>query len=333
MRPGELKQTDIACEGLRASVVNAGAALFELSLPLPAGRRSTILRHSRPEAYLSNRHYLGAIAGRCANRIRDGEARIGGVVHQLDRNEGGVTHLHGGSNGFSRRLWSVNGHGESWVELGLFSEHGDQGYPGNASVTCRYDALPGLLLRITLTATSDRDTLMNLAAHSYFNLEPGSSALDHSLQIGADRYTPTDDRLIPDGRILPVAGTGFDFRSLARLGDKRRLTPGGFDHNMVLAAGRRADPQPCATLVSPSGDLAMDIATTEPGLQLYDGQKLSPEPADPLSQLRPFAGCCLEPQRFPDAVHHPQFAQSFLMAGEIYRQVTEYRFRPLPAGA
>jgi aldose 1-epimerase len=311
---------------LKATVLTVGAALFDLSIDLPQGIRRLILKHNTPEAYRYNPHYLGVIAGRCANRIRDGHCSIAGTVYHLDRNEHGKTHLHGGELGFSRRLWTVTSRELSAVELTLHSPQGDQGYPGNARISCLYEVLPDCRLRMTLTATSDADTLVNLAGHAYFNLEPGLSVLDHRLTIHASRYTPVDSDLIPDGRLLDVQNTAFDFRVPTFIGERRNLSPVGYDHNFMLAPSPRHEPLPAATLVSPSGDLSMHLLTTEPGLQFYDGSKLSPDTGDSNSALRPFAGCCLEPQRFPDATHWPHFAQSLLRRGEEYRQVTEYVF-------
>ena len=322
----EIRQMDIAHDNLRASVLTIGAALHDLVVDMPDGPRRVILRHAAPDTYLDNPHYLGAIAGRCANRIRDGHCVIGGRVHQLDRNENDRTHLHGGRLGFSRKSWTLVSHSEHGVVLALHSVDGDQGYPGNASITCAYEILPGARLRLTLRASCDADTLMNLAGHGYFNLQPGTSILDHSLRINAGSYTPVDQFLIPDGRVVPVDGTCFDFRELRRIGERRGESPIGFDHNFVLSSAPRGEPQLATTLVSPSQDLAMHILTTEPGLQFYDGQKLSPDAGDPDGGIRSFAACCLEPQRYPDAIHHPHFAQALLRANQQYLQVTEYRF-------
>jgi aldose 1-epimerase len=316
--------------GLKVTVLSMGASLFDLSLDLPSGQRRVILQLPGPEDYRTNRHYLGVIAGRCANRIRGGDAVIGGRHFQLDRNEKGKTHLHGGTLGFSRRNWNVSRQDDASVELTLESPDGDMGYPGTVRAQCRYDILDGQRLRITLSAVSDADTLVNLAAHGYFNLEPGSSILDHHLKIAADAYTPVDHDLIPDGRIAPVDGTAFDFRSAKAIGSERSGSPQGYDHSFVWARAPRSGPVHAATLIAPDGSLAMEIHTTEPGLQFYDGQMLTPDPSDARGELRLFGACCLEPQRFPDAVHHPDFASSVLRAGETYRQVTEYRFRAAP---
>ena len=322
----QIGQANISHQGLHASILTIGASLCDLTVDMPAGRRRVILRHASPQSYLGNPHYLGSIAGRCANRIRDGHCIIEDRAFQLDRNENGITHLHGGRLGFSRRSWLIASHSDHAVELTLHSEDGDQGYPGNAVVSCTYEILPGARLRLVLRATCDAATLMNLAGHAYFNLEPGTSILDHSLQIDAGHYTPVDQALVPNGRIVPVDGTSFDFLKSRRIGERRAQSPLGFDHNFVLAAAPRAEPQRAATLVSPGRDLSMNILTTEPGLQFYDGQKLSPDADEPESGHLPFAACCLEPQRHPDAVHHPNFVQALLKANQEYLQITEYHF-------
>lgn len=299
---------------------------MELSFEMPDGWRPVILSLHNPQAYATNPHYLGVIAGRCANRIRGGDCVIDGYAHQLDRNEDSVTHLHGGEEGFSRKRWTIVHRSSCAVELCLHSPDGDQGYPGNLDANCVYEILPDDRLRITLSAKADATTLVNLAAHAYFNLLPGSSVLDHKLQVHAAHYTPVDQQLIPDGRLLPVSGNCFDFTQPARIGARRNESPNGYDHNFAIATAPHRKPKLAATLISPKDDLSMHIITTEPGLQFYDGHKLTAEPGYPDSQLRPFAGCCLEPQRYPDAIHHADFASALLPAGSIYKQITEYSF-------
>jgi aldose 1-epimerase len=322
----QIECLEIAHGGLRATILNLGASLFALEVFGSRGSRPVILSNRQPRDYWANPHYLGAIVGRCANRIRGGRCEIDGRPHQLDRNERGITHLHGGSDGFSRRLWTVKRHSQTAVDLELRSADGDQGYPGNLVASCSYALLPDCRLRLSMTAVTDRTTLVNLAGHAYFNLEQGRSILDHTLQIEAAHYTPVDDDLIPDGRIEAVDGTCFDFRRPVTIGQRRHLSSIGYDHNFAVSGTARESPSRVATLVAPSGDLAMELSTTEPGLQFYDGQKLTGSGSDGSLAFGPLSGCCLEPQRFPDAIHHPHFAQSLLRPGERYRQVTEYRF-------
>lgn len=318
----------LARGGLRATVLAMGASLFDLSVTVKGKPRRVILQLPSMEDYRDNPNYLGVIAGRCANRIRGGDALIGGQRFQLDRNERDKTHLHGGAKGFSRQVWTVCDQGDDRAELSLQSPSGDMGYPGTVTARCRYEALDGLVLRITLEAETDAETLVNLAAHGYFNLLPGSSVLDHRLEIAAESYTPVDQDLIPDGRILPVAGTAFDFRQARTIGAGRDGSPQGYDHNFVLARAPHREARRAARLIAPDESLALEIRTTEPGLQFYDGQMLSAPEGDRRGEMVRFGGVCLEPQRFPDAVHHKDFAQSVLRPGETYRQVTEYHFTP-----
>lgn len=300
-----------------------------LSFAMPEGPRPVILSLGNPQAYITNPHYLGVIAGRCANRIRGGDCVIDGRAYHLDLNENTESHLHGGKGGFSHLPWRIARHSPTSVELRLHSPDGDQGYPGNMEARCNYEALTDGRLRITLEATCDATTLANMAPHAYFNLAPGSSVLDHKLQIHAMQYLPVDGRLIPDGRLLPVNGTCFDFSQPKRIAMRRSESPLGYDHNFVLASEPRQEPQLAAVLTSPKGDLSVEIRTTEPGLQFYDGQKLSIEASEYAEQFRAFDGCCLEPQRFPDAIHYPHFSSAILPIGKTYRHVTEYRiFKP-----
>ena len=219
----EIECLELAHGGMRAKILNLGAALFELEVCGSTGPRPVILRNRQPRDYWDNPHYLGAVAGRCANRIRGGRCDIEGRPYQLDRNERGITHLHGGSKGFSRRLWSVKWRSEAAVELELHSLDGDQGYPGNLVASCRYDLLPDFRVRLSLTAVTDRTTLVNLAGHAYFNLEQGRSILDHT---AADRSRA----LHPGGR-RSIAGWSHPgcCRHLLRLpqarDDRRAASP------------------------------------------------------------------------------------------------------------
>lgn len=277
--------------------------------------------------YLRNPAYLGVIAGRCANRIARGRFRLDGAAHALPCNDAD-NHLHGGDGGFSTRLWAVGEVEEHAVTLTLDSAAGDQGYPGRVRVSCRYEIRADATLRITLTGETDAPTLLNLAAHSYFNLDGSPDVLGHRLSVAADSYLPVDAQAIPTGEIRAVAGSPFDFRRPRRLaGDGPRPA---LDHNFCLAAAPSPAPRPAARLEAADGSLALDIATTEPGLQVYDGAKL--DVAGPGGRrYGAHAGLCLEPQRWPDAINHPGFAGAVLRPGETYRQITDYVFSGAPS--
>jgi aldose 1-epimerase len=317
----------ISAGGTQAKILALGASIADLTVPVTGQARSVVLGLANYADYVDRGQHMGAVAGRCANRIADGKFQLDGKAYQLPLNERGVTHLHGGMMGFGRRVWTVEMETDSRVVLSIESADGEEGYPGHVRARCVYTLTPEGVLRIALTADTTTPTLVNLATHSYFNLAGSETILDHTLTLASDSYTPVDARLIPTGEIASVAGTGFDFRKPAGIGANRALTPTGFDHNFALAAAPTADPRFVARLAAPSDDLALEIWSTEPGVQFYDGQYL-PE-ADGFRGRRStkHAGCCLEPQRFPDAINHPDFPSAVLRPGETYRQVTEYRFK------
>ncbi|WP_378949121.1 aldose epimerase family protein [Mesorhizobium sp. ANAO-SY3R2] len=316
----------ISADGLKATVLTFGATLADLIVATPAGPRSVILGFDDLDSYLGHGGYFGAIAGRCANRIADGRFSLDGRVYQLYLNEAGRTHLHGGSDGFFRRNWTIVDSNQSSVLLGLTSSDGDQGYPGKVVATCRY-SLDAHRLRIALGARTDAPTLVNLAPHAYFNLDGSGSILDHRLKIAAEAYTPVDAQNIPTGEVLAVDGGDFDFRELRAVRNEPDGDHRPYDHNFVLAMQPAPEPWHAARLEGPRSGIRLDLWTTEPGLQFYDGVHLpvTPPLRGGIAPVR-HGGLCLEPQRFPDAIHHPHFPSAVLRPGEVYSQVTEYRF-------
>jgi aldose 1-epimerase len=306
---------------LDASILTYGATIQALRVHGPRGPRHVVLGFDSCAEYLAQRMYMGAVAGRFANRIAAGRFSLDGVDYQLTRNENGVNHLHGGARGFSRRVWSIAQVTDRAVELSLLSPAGEEGYPGTLTATCRYSIEGERCLRIALCAVTDAPTIVNLATHSYFNLAGEGDILAHRLQIPADAYLPTDAALIPTGELASVAGTGFDFRTLRplRLPD----APQRYDNTLVLAPPQ-AGLRQAARLES--GGLALELWSTEPGVQLYDGGSMRTIAGRGGATYRPFSGLCLEPQRFPDSPNRPGFTDSTLRPGETYRQITEYRF-------
>lgn len=313
--------------GIAAEVLSYGAILRDLRLALPGGERRLVLGFERITDYEMHSPYFGAVVGRCANRIGAGRFSLDGRDHELGCNDGGRAHLHGGFEGFDRKLWRVESASTDSVTLSLASPDGDQGYPGAVEVRCRY-TLPGDgVLVIELEAETDAATPVNLATHSYFNLAGTPDILGHTLEIPADAYLPVDAALVPTGEIRPVAGTGFDFRKARPIGAAAR-PPRGYDHNFVVADARSDDLRLMARLAAPSGDVTLEIWSTEPGLQFYDGNMLDvPVPGLDGAAYALHGGLCLEPQGFPDAVNQPEFPAVILRPGETYRQRTEYRLR------
>jgi aldose 1-epimerase len=313
---------------LDVSILTWGATIEKLLVHGPRGPRHVVLGFDSCEEYLQHRLYMGCVVGRFANRIAAGRFALDGTVHQLSRNENG-NHLHGGVDGFSRQVWSVESIAERAVSLSLVSPAGAEGYPGTLTVGCRYSIEGDRCLRIALSAVTDAPTIVNLATHSYFNLagqnlDEHGDILRHRLEIPADTYLPADDAGIPTGELAPVGGTPFDFRTMraVRPPDAR---PQRYDNTYVLApsAGRV---RKAARLESPASDIAMEIWSTEPGIQFFDGGTMRSVPGRDGCRYGPYSGLCLEPQHFPDSPNQAGFTDCSLYPGQVYRQITEYRF-------
>ncbi|MCD2182483.1 aldose epimerase family protein [Rhizobium sp. GN54] len=310
--------------GLKAKVITWGAVIQDLRLdghepPLVLGLESL-------SDYIAHSPYFGATPGRNANRIADGRFAIDGTSHQLELNERGVTHLHGGSDGLGRRNWQIVDQSESHVTLRIVDPAGRAGYPGNCTVTCTYSLQDPGTLSVVYETTTDAPTIANLCQHSYFNLDGEADALGHEISIAADRYLPVDERLIPFGETRPVEGTPFDLRKMTPM--RRQTEAGGvaYDHNFCLAEERRAK-TPVARARSSRSGVALEVRTTEPGVQLYTGSMVSvPVPGLEGRRYGAFAGFCLETQIWPDAVNHEGFPNAVLRPGETLRQETDYIF-------
>lgn len=317
--------------GLSARILTWGAVVRDLRLEGHAA--PLVLGFETLAPYLTDSPHFGAIAGRYANRIRDGRFVLDGQAVQVDRNFQGRHHLHGGSVAFGKRVWRIVDLAADAVTLGLDDPAGSGGFPGALSVRCAYRLAPGGTLEVLLEAETDAPTICNLAQHSYFNLDDGGAGdvLGHRLRVAADSYLAVDDGLIPVGDPAPVAGTPFDYRTARPIG--AALPEGGLDHNFCLSPTRQAL-RPVAWLTGTSGT-TLTVETTEPGLQVYAGAKLNVAPPG-LGGRRygPHAGLALEPQVWPDAPNRPDFPQATLRPAETYRQVTRYRFaRPIAGDA
>jgi aldose 1-epimerase len=319
--------------GAEAKVITFGAIVRDLAVPTPRGPQRVILGLDDIAGYATAARHMGAIVGRYGNRIGRGRFALDGEAFRLDLNENrldsagpGRQHLHGGARGFSQRVWTVVDHTANSVTLALVSEDGDMGYPGRLVATCTYTLAEPATLRLVLEATSDRATPVNLTTHLYYNLDGSPDILDHELQIAAGYVTPTDDELIPTGEVHSVAGTPYDFRSArpirAAMGEKAV----DYDINYVLS-GPRGPLNRAATLASRESGVALELWTTEPGIQFYGGHKLDvPSGALGGATYGRHGGLCLEPQRFPDGPNKPHFPPCILRPGEVSRQVSEVRF-------
>jgi aldose 1-epimerase len=323
----EVRRVAISGGGLTAHVMCWGAVLQDLRL---AGHdHPLVLGFEDFAAYPAHSPYFGAIAGRYANRIAGGRFAIDGQSYQVDANFLGRHTLHGGADGFGRRLWRLKETGANFVTLSYQAADGEMGFPGNLQVLCTYALKPGGRFVVELSARTDAPTLCNLAHHSYFNLDDGgrTDALGHRMRIDAGAYLPVDDELIPTGDVLRVDGTGLDFCTArpVRNGDGAVHRP--YDHNFCLSAARGPLRRAAHVQGAHSG-VEMEVWTTEPGLQFYDGAGTAREaPGLQGISYGAHAGLCLEPQIWPDAPNRPYFPQALLRPGDVYAQTTEYRFK------
>lgn len=309
--------------GLTARVLTFGAIIQDLRLD--GHEAPLVLGFDDLASYLTHVTYFGATAGRCANRIAGGRFTIDGTDYQLERNERGVTHLHGGRDGTSQQNWRIAARGADFVTLTLTDPAGRAGYPGTCTLTCTYALSGNGTLSVTYDATTDAPTPVNLCQHSYFILDGGKDIFDHEIRIEAEHYLPVDETLIPTGEIRPVAGTPFDLRDWTPL--RRQVEPGGaaFDHNFCLSESR-GEPRLVAEVRSPASGLSLQVVTTEPGLQLYTGAYIKPLEGLEGRRYDAFSGLCLETQIWPDAINHPTFPNAILRPGETLRQKTDYVF-------
>ena len=309
--------------GLTAHFLTYGAVLQDLRLDGHSG--PLVLGFEAFDHYPAHSRYFGATAGRYANRIRDGHVEIDGEAFQLDTNSLGKHTLHGGAAGIGKRLWELRDLSADSITLGIRAVDGEMGFPGNLDILQTFRLLDGGLLDITLRAVTDAPTLCNLAHHSYFNFGAGDTVDTHVLWVCAETYLPVDAELIPTGEQATVAGTRFDFRAPAALGPAS--AQGLIDHNLCLSAGREPLRR-VAELVCPESGVAMELRTTEPGLQVYDGSALAvPVPGLEGRRMGARSGIALEPQVWPDSPHHADFPQAVLRPGETYSQHTQYIFR------
>lgn len=310
-------------------VVTLGAAVHRLEVTGGDGvRRNIVLGHATPADYLASSAYLGAVVGRYANRIRSGLVEVDGVSHQLGVHDRGH-HLHGGPDGFDRRVWEVVDAGADAATLRLHSPAGDQGFPGALDVTATY-AVSDRGIALDLAARTDAATLVNLTSHAYLNLdgEGHGTVDDHLLEVRAGRFTPVDDTGIPTGGHAAVDGTPLDLRTPRRLGDVVRAdhpqlrTASGLDHNFVVdGTGLRTH----AVLSSSRTGTRLAVRSDQPGLQVYTGNFLGGSGRSSTgAALRQGDGIALEPQLFPDSPHHPDWPSALLRPGETYRHQIEW---------
>ncbi len=324
--------------GMVVKITNYGATITSIVVPDKNGVMGDVaLGYDSLEEYLAGSPFFGCIAGRYANRIAKGQFVLDGETYTLAVNNG-VNHLHGGRQGFDKKLWEAesfeneNGVG---VLMRYVSPDGEEGYPGTLNSSVSYTLTEANAIQIDYEATTDKPTVLNLTNHSYFNLKDGgaSSILDHKLRIVADKYIPTDAGNIPLGPLAEVDGTPFDFRTATAIGDRiededTQLEYGsGYDHTYVINEAGTGELKLAAEVLDETSGRFMEVLTTEPGVQLYTGNHLNGNfvgRGDVTYASR--SGFCLETQRYPDTPNQPDYPTARLDPGETYNTTTIYRF-------
>jgi aldose 1-epimerase len=318
-----------------ARIATYGGIVVSLKAPDRNGKAAdVVLGFDNVAGYVANFNgpanaFFGAIIGRYANRIAHASFALNGKKYSLPQNNG-ENSLHGGPHGFNNVAWKAKPVADG-VELSYLSKDGEAGYPGNLSAVVRYSLVKGAL-RIDYSATSEKDTVVNLTNHSYFNLAGQGDILSHELTLRASRFTPVDAGLIPTGELKSVESTPFDFRKATVVGarinaDDEQLHRGrGYDHNWVLDSGGGSLTE-AAELYDPGSGRVLKVLTDQPGIQFYSGNFLDGSiqgKEGKAYKLR--AALCLETQHFPDSPNHPAFPSTELKAGERYHTVTVYSF-------
>ena len=323
--------------GLEVRAATYGGIIVSLSVPDRDGRMAdVVLGHDSLDGYLRGSLYLGAIVGRFANRIANARFTVDGTTYRLAANHG-RHHLHGGLKGFDQAVWRAapfRTDRAAGVALNYTSPDEEEGYPGTLDARVTYTLTDRNELVVDYLATTDQATPVNLTQHTYFNLagDGAGDVLGHLLRINADLMTPVDHDLIPTGRVTPVAGGPFDFRSLTAIGariatDDEQLRCGrGYDHNFVLKGGE-SGPVHAALVVEPTSGRTLDVYTTEPGLQFYSGNFLDGSVIGKAGRVYPHrSGLCLETQHYPDSPNQPGFPSTLLRPGAEYRSRTVFAF-------
>lgn len=324
-------------KGLEATITNYGGRIVKLKTPDRNGKfEDIVLGFDDLNGYFGKNPYFGALLGRYANRIANGEFQLDGKAYKLARNNG-PNALHGGLKGFDKVVWTarqISTAKHPGLELKYLSKDGEEGFPGNLNVTVVYTLTDENELKIDYEATTDKDTVINLSNHSYFDLSGQSAGkiMDDQVMINADKFTPVNSNLIPTGELRSVAGTPFDFRKPTAIGARinendQQLNYGmGYDHNFIL--NRTGDgPSLAAKVTDPDSGRVIEVFTTQPGIQFYTGNHLDGTVRGKGGTLyKPRFAFCLETQHFPNSPNQPDFPTTELKPGQQFHEITIFKF-------
>ncbi|MCL2577140.1 MAG: galactose mutarotase [Defluviitaleaceae bacterium] len=314
--------------GMKVTVTNLGCAIMKLEIPVKGGAKDVVLGFETAEEYRGKHPFFGVAVGRFANRIGGGEFELGGKTYNLEKNDGGVNHLHGGSNGFDKKIWDVESSSDEKIVFALQSPDGDSGYPGDLTVRVTYTLTAENILRIDYEAVTETETICNLTNHSYFNL-CGHDAKDvygHEMQIFSDKITEVDEELIPTGGFVDITGTPFDFNTVKTISADLEAAgnvnnTGGYDHNYVLRGEGKA-----ASVYSPGTGIRFTVSTNSPGMQFYTGNFIDGTVSGKGVTYQKHSGFCLETQLFPDSINKPSFPSCVVKKGVPQKFYTEFAF-------
>lgn len=321
---------------MSVGIINYGGIIVSIEVPDRDGNIDDVnLGYDNLEQYLEIGQYFGAIIGRHGNRIENAEFDLNGITYRLAKNDGN-NHLHGGKRGFDKVVWQaepIEKDGVQALQLSYLSPDGEENYPGNLDVKVTYTLTDDNSLRIDYFAVSDKDTVVNLTNHAYFNLSGHGSGdiLDHQIMINADRFTVINNECIPTGEIRDVSNTPMDLRTLKKVRegieskDDQIACGNGYDHNWVLnVSGDK--PEKAAEVFEPVSGRLMEVFTTKPGMQFYSGNAITRVTGKGGAVYDKRGALCLETQYYPNGTRHKHFPSPFLKAGEEYRHTTIYKF-------
>lgn len=321
---------------MQVAVTDYGARIVSIIVPDKNGNPTDVsVGYDAVQPYSEGGDtYFGAIVGRYGNRIAKGRFKLDGKEYTLATNNG-VNHLHGGNKGFSRVVWDAQQQNDSTLVLNYISKDGEEGYPGNLNVKITYTVLNSNKIEINYEATTDKNTVLNLTNHTYFNLNgQGSGTINnHLVMINADKYTPVDSTLIPTGKFEPVKGTPFDFMKQTAIGVRvndsanQQIKFGkGYDHNFVLNTKGSIN-EKAAEVVGNQSGIIMDVYTMQPGLQFYGGNFMDGSHTIKNGKKDDYrTAFCMETQHYPDSPNQPNFPSTELKPGQQYKTSTVYAF-------
>jgi len=318
--------------GVSVDITNYGAKILRLLVPDRNGKfDDVVLAFDTLDEVIEKEIYFGAVCGRFANRIKDGKFSIDGVEYTLPINNG-TNSLHGGVHGYNEKVWTVKSVSQQELVLELFSPDGEEGYPGNLTITCTYILSDENEIKMHYEATTDKATVIGLTNHSYFNLKGAGNGTikDHQLQINADFYTVLDESFALTGEIRPVAETPFDFRKPTVVGDRiddEVYVPGwGIDNNWCLRKEQAGDCVLAGTVYEPTSGRKMETFTTQPGMQIYTGNWIDKVTGKEGKIYDRQDAICLETQGFPNSPNVAHFPSSLLRPGQKYDEWCVYKF-------